>query len=81
MNLRSSENQVMTFKDARSQQIAINFNLAVAQFCDRNSAGWVLDLLSNTRPAAVRGPLAGRRCCDVAIEGFPHILAIFGGRS
>lgn len=49
---------------------------AVCKWADKNAAGWVLDLLQDTRPAAVRGPLRDKRCCDVMAEQLAKQLGL-----
>lgn len=66
----------MEFTDTRSAKIEKNFNTAVAEFADKNLAGWMLDLLANDGPAALRGPLVDKRMCDVAIQPFPRLMAL-----
>lgn len=60
-------NAPTTYTDARCTVIAAEFGPSVATYADAHLAGWVLDLLADTRPIP-RGPLAGLRTCDLAVE-------------
>ena len=66
----------MKYTDERCARIERNFSPDLAAHADRNLAGWLLDLLADDSLAARRGPLAGRRLCDVTILPYPHLLTL-----
>ena len=55
--------------DDRSNLIEANLGRPAAEYADANLAGWVLDLLADSR-MNVRGPQAGTRVCDQAAPSF-----------
>lgn len=58
-------NSIAKRYDFRIGIIEANFGEAFARYADQNLAGWVLDRLSDERPAAKHGPLGfgpGLRC-------------------
>lgn len=72
-------NSVAKRYDFRIAIIERNFGEAFARYADQNLAGWVLDRLSDERPAALRGPLADVRACDAFFSSRPSWAAIAEG--
>jgi len=62
----------MAYTDIRCEAIERNFGPTFARYADQSLAGWVLDRLADTRPAAVRGPLSAVRACDAMFGSRPH---------
>jgi hypothetical protein len=72
-------NSIAKRYDFRIGIIEQNFGEAFARYADQNLAGWVLDRLSDERPAAVRGPLASVRACDAFFSSKPEWAAMAKG--